>query len=364
MDQAGCTNTGIVSNEISDNVSRELWGFQKPILVGNSDKILEPNIGVDYDSYTHDNDESEIGNTDNCYQHVQSGESNSTTHFVQIKSEPHICAKSSYDVTCTENEVSGSPRNIQNEAVPIKMEPITCDAFDPSCCMLTDKMSHKSGKNSLHEHEQLDHLLSSRTNYAICIKYEPGLRTQQRNVNIKEDKEQGEKPLTPKQKYTKIKYKCDLCSYSTMSSSILKRHKRKHTGEKPYKCDVCSYCTVRSHDLVRHKRKHTGEKPYMCEVCSYSTARPGDLGRHNRIHTGEIPHTCDMCSYSTVSSSDLVRHKRKHTGDKPYKCDACSFTTTRSNHLAEHQLRHTGEKPYKCDVCSYSTVSSRKFSCA
>ena len=111
MDQAGITNTGIISNELSDNVNREMCGFQKPNLIDNSDKIFEPYIGVDYDSYTHDKDESEIGNTDDCYQHVESGESKtcSTTNFVQIKSEPNICVKRSNDVTCTETEFIDHP---------------------------------------------------------------------------------------------------------------------------------------------------------------------------------------------------------------------------------------------------------------
>ena len=172
MDQAGCTNTGIISNEISDiNVCTELCGFQNPNLIGNSDKIFKHYIGVD--SNTHDNDESDIGNTDNCYQHVRSGESNSTTHFVQVKSEPNICVNSSNHATCTETKFIGSHRSIKNTEVSIKMETITDDAFDPSGCMLTDDLTHKSGKNSLHVHEQLDCLSSNRANYAICIKYEP-----------------------------------------------------------------------------------------------------------------------------------------------------------------------------------------------
>ena len=157
MDQAGCTNTGIISNEISDNVCRELCGLQSPNLIDNSDKIFEPYSGVDnYDFYTHDNDEIDIGNTDKCYQHMQSSESNSTTNFVQIKSEPNIFVKSSNHFTCTETEFIGSSSSIQNADASIKMEPITCDTFNHSCCMPTDTLTHKSGENSLHVHEQLD----------------------------------------------------------------------------------------------------------------------------------------------------------------------------------------------------------------
>ena len=457
MDQKGFTNTGIVSNEISDNVYGELCGFPKPHLIDNSDKIFEPYIGCDNDSYTRDNDESKIGHTDNRYQHMLSGESNSSTHFVKIKSEPNTCVNSSNHAT--ETEGIGSPRSDQNDEVSIKMEPITCDAFDPSCCMPTDKLTHKSETNSLHVHEQLDRLSSNSTNYAICIKYEPDsgtdseshtsvsiaslsssevktnshqirdnsycygdcsnisdnvlnrghqqrcgpikieinnsrmwkdsiaptsphhtsssdnsvetfyhddkcyvsyeqLHSSHKNVNMKEGEEQGEKPLTPKQHITKEKYTCDVCSYSTISSSLFKRHKIKHIGEKPYKCEVCSYSTTRSTLLAEHRARHTGEKLYKCDVCSFSAGRHNNLVRHMRKHTGEKLYKCDACSYSTTRSDQLADHKRKHTVEKPYKCDVCKFSTARPRDLVRHKRTHTGEKRYKCDVCSYTTARS------
>ena len=477
MDKAGCTNTGIISNEMSDNVCRDLCGFKNPNLLDHSGKIFEPYIGVD----TYDNDKSEIGNTDNCYQHVQSGDSNSTTHFVQIKSEPNICVKSSNHVTCSESEVIGSPNSIQNGEVSVKMEPITCDAFDPSCCILTDKLTHKLGNKSLNVHEQLDRLSSNSMNYAICIKYEPDsgaegeshtsdsiaspsrsedqannyhirdnshcysncgnisdnvlnrghqqscgpikieindshmrkdsiastspqhnsvntfyhdtccasdeqLHSSHKNVNIHMGK-QKLKLLSPKQDYTKKEFKCNVCSYTTICMSYLKRHKMQHAVEKPYKCDVCSYSTTRSSNLKEHQANHTGEKPYKCNVCSYSTSRSDhlvehklrhtgvkqykcdvcsyssvrfrDLVKHKRKHTGENPHKCDVCSYSSSRFCDLVRHKRKHTGQKPYKCDVCSYCASESSDLVKHKRKHTGEKPYKCDVCNFSTAWPR-----
>ena len=96
----------LASNEMSDNVYRELCGFQKPNIIDHSDQyrssltsvlilILTLTITMKLTS--------EIQMT--CYQHVQSGESNSTTHFVQIKREPNICVKSSNHITCSETEV-------------------------------------------------------------------------------------------------------------------------------------------------------------------------------------------------------------------------------------------------------------------
>ena len=151
---------------------------------------------------------------------------------------------------------------------------------------------------------------------SCCASYEQS-HSSHKSENIQMGKQPGdlEKLLLPKQDFTKKEFKCDVCSYTTICMSYLKRHKMQHALEKPYKCDVCSYSTARSSNLREHKANHTGEKPYKCDACSYSTTR----------------------------SNRLREHQARHTGQKPYKCDVCSCSTTRSNNLTENQAMHTGE---------------------
>ncbi|KFQ27839.1 Zinc finger protein 394, partial [Mesitornis unicolor] len=56
-------------------------------------------------------------------------------------------------------------------------------------------------------------------------------------------------------------YKCGKCGKSFAQSSILIRHQRIHSGERPYKCEECGKTFKHSTDLTKHQRTHTDERP-------------------------------------------------------------------------------------------------------
>ncbi|KAK6323984.1 hypothetical protein J4Q44_G00063230 [Coregonus suidteri] len=66
-------------------------------------------------------------------------------------------------------------------------------------------------------------------------------------------------------------------------------------------------CSISAKD---QKPKKQGK--YVCEYCSRACAKPSVLLKHIRSHTGERPYPCVTCGFSFKTKSNLYKHKKSH----------------------------------------------------
>nr|XP_061784445.1 zinc finger protein 771-like isoform X6 [Nerophis lumbriciformis] len=148
--------------------------------------------------------------------------------------------------------------------------------------------------------------------------------------------------------------KCSHCDKTFKYRRSLKRHMRRHTGEKPFTCSLCGKVFAHSSCVEIHRRIHTGEKLFICSICSKGFVQSQNLKVHMRTHTGEKPYVCSICGKGFGTSHNLKVHMRTHTGEKPFSCSTCGKGFTQSCCLKKHTRTHTGEKPQSCSICNKS----------
>ncbi|XP_066573799.1 transcription factor HIVEP3 [Amia ocellicauda] len=64
--------------------------------------------------------------------------------------------------------------------------------------------------------------------------------------------------------------------------------------------------------VPRRERKPQKPGKYVCQYCSRPCAKPSVLQKHIRSHTGERPYPCAPCGFSFKTKSNLYKHRKSH----------------------------------------------------
>ncbi|XP_063779244.1 zinc finger protein 40 isoform X2 [Pseudophryne corroboree] len=65
-------------------------------------------------------------------------------------------------------------------------------------------------------------------------------------------------------------------------------------------------------NIVLKDQKPKKQGKYICEYCYRACAKPSVLLKHIRSHTGERPYPCVTCGFSFKTKSNLYKHKKSH----------------------------------------------------
>ncbi|XP_055709432.1 zinc finger protein Xfin-like [Phlebotomus papatasi] len=178
-------------------------------------------------------------------------------------------------------------------------------------------------------------------------------------------------------------HKCEWesCEYSTFCKAMLRKHQRKHTGEKPYSCNVCNKFFSSTTGLNIHTAHKHGVPTHQCTLCEKSFKVQESLKKHvQRVHE-ERKFPCLACEKKYASNADAMRHMRDtHSIRKTEKvkkqqimdnlqvklesfehirCWECGEIFKEWTELANH--RENSHNLYTCKTCTKEEISVMDF---
>jgi len=160
-----------------------------------------------------------------------------------------------------------------------------------------------------------------------------------------------------------LPHRCAHCPRRFLYASDLRKHERRHTGQRPHVCTECGKGFFHVADLEVHGRAHRGDAPLTCSVCSKWMSSMTGLRLHMQIHRPNAPlNVCTICQKQFSYLSSLRTHmKRQHAGaavnKSEWKCAKCSVEFSNQLLLDNHVTScHSSMYIVCCFICSVCSV--------
>nr|XP_055027688.1 human immunodeficiency virus type I enhancer-binding protein 2 homolog [Misgurnus anguillicaudatus]XP_055027689.1 human immunodeficiency virus type I enhancer-binding protein 2 homolog [Misgurnus anguillicaudatus]XP_055027690.1 human immunodeficiency virus type I enhancer-binding protein 2 homolog [Misgurnus anguillicaudatus]XP_055027691.1 human immunodeficiency virus type I enhancer-binding protein 2 homolog [Misgurnus anguillicaudatus]XP_055027692.1 human immunodeficiency virus type I enha len=91
----------------------------------------------------------------------------------------------------------------------------------------------------------------------------------------------------------------------------------------------------------RKEQKSGKTGKYVCQYCGRACAKPSVLKKHIRSHTGERPYPCIPCGFSFKTKSNLYKHRKSHA--HAVKAGSVPYSEQDSKHADEESTVGEGE---------------------
>ena len=172
-------------------------------------------------------------------------------------------------------------------------------------------------------------------------------------LQITKGKENENKPLEEKEDFDFVSNEDNennnwQFDQDNTETTVYKKHYDK-TGDNLYQCNFlnCKHRNAVSLSVIeRHNRRHTGEKPFGCKICWKKFTQQGDL----EIHVGSVHILKYQRNQGLFKNKPSTMTTDSHK-QKLFKCIQCEKTFRDRADLARHSLMHKSGTFYLCDYC-------------